>query len=170
MQFSDWQPVKRLLVSCFSTPKVTEELQSALYVLRESLPAAEIALLTNADPVQLRLLVPWVDRVFLHQTTWQNPNQKIRLVETLKQEQFAAAIVLTQQRESPYSLAYLCYLAGIPIRIGQSQEFGGSVLSHCTQPPGNNSVNPYLYLLASVGFPVSDGGNAPRQGFNLQPR
>lgn len=168
MQFNDWQQVKRLLVSLVGQPAATEKLQPALQVLRESLPAAEIALLTNADPVQLRPLFPWIDTVFLSQTTWQEPSQENLLVEKLKQEQFSAAILFTQKRESPYSLAYLCYLAEIPIRIGQSQEFGGSVLSHRIQPPADDSVDPYLYLLASVGFPVRNGGNAPRQGFSLQ--
>ena len=56
-------------------------------------------------------------------------------IATLQNGNFDAAVIFTHPKESPFSLAYLCYLAGISIRIGQSQEFGGQVLSHCLEPP-----------------------------------
>lgn len=52
-------------------------------------------------------------------------------VDWLRQQRFAAAIILTAPGQSPYTLGYLCYLAGIPIRVGRSREFGGQVLTHC---------------------------------------
>jgi len=52
-------------------------------------------------------------------------------VDWLRQQRFAAALILTAPGQSPYTLGYLCYLAGIPIRVGRSQEFGGQVLTHC---------------------------------------
>lgn len=48
----------------------------------------------------------------------------------LRQQQFNASVILNGPDQSPYSLGYLCYLAGIPIRLGDSYEFGGQVLSH----------------------------------------
>lgn len=66
---------------------------------------------------------------------------------------FEAAIVLTAPRQSPYPVAYRCYLAGIPIRIGQSIEFGGGVLSHCISPIETDDITAHhLHLLRSIGL------------------
>jgi hypothetical protein len=62
-------------------------------------------------------------------------NRYPELIQALRDRQFDAAVILTAPERSPYALAYLCYLAGIPIRVGQSREFGGGVLSHCIAPP-----------------------------------
>ena len=83
------------------------------------------------------------------------------LIDRLQQGSFDAAIVLTAPHQSPYSLAYLCYLAKIPIRIGQSQEFGGGVLSHWIQPPASRiSIEDYnRHLLQFADF--LSAANAP---------
>ncbi|MBE9159300.1 hypothetical protein IQ265_21055 [Nodosilinea sp. LEGE 06152] len=87
------------------------------------------ASLTVVDPAQ----VAWL---LLSQTSapvdWQ------RAIAWLRQQQFDAAVIFTAPGQSPYTLGYLCYLAGIPIRIGQSCEFGGQVLSHCSPPVGGD--------------------------------
>ncbi|MBE9020786.1 glycosyltransferase family 9 protein, partial [Chroococcidiopsidales cyanobacterium LEGE 13417] len=70
-----------------------------------------------------------VDRIITHTTTWQDPAKEKELVENLSQFDFEAAIILTKKNESPYPFAYLAYLAEIPIRMGRSREFGGSVIS-----------------------------------------
>ncbi|MGL4621256.1 hypothetical protein [Chroococcidiopsis sp.] len=69
------------------------------------------------------------DRIITHTTTWQDPAIEKELVENLNQFGFEAAIILTNNNESPYPFAYLAYLAEIPIRVGRSREFGGSVIS-----------------------------------------
>jgi hypothetical protein len=85
-----------------------------------------------------------------------HPGDYLQLIELLQSIGFDAAITLTLPNQSPFSLAYLCYLAGIPIRIGQSQEFGGGVLSLCIQPPAEPvSLLEYnLHLLKAAGFPT----------------
>lgn len=66
---------------------------------------------------------------------------------------FEAAIVLTVPKQSPYPAAYRCYLAGIPIRVGQSIEFGGGVLSHCVEPiETDDPIVHHLHLLRSIGL------------------
>ncbi|MBE9167004.1 hypothetical protein IQ238_05455 [Pleurocapsales cyanobacterium LEGE 06147] len=106
---------------------------------------------------EIRSLLPWVDRVFPYATSWQNPAREKELVEKLRQLAFDAAIIFTGTTESSYPLAYLCYLAGISIRVGQSREFGGGVLSHAIKPPLDDlsDRNPHLYLLDSAGFPTA---------------
>ncbi|NEQ24377.1 MAG: hypothetical protein F6K28_35725 [Microcoleus sp. SIO2G3] len=66
---------------------------------------------------------------------------------------FEAAIVLTAPGQSPYPAAYRCYLAGIPIRVGQSIEFGGGVLSQCVKPiETDDPIAHHLHLLRSIGL------------------
>jgi hypothetical protein len=59
-----------------------------------------------------------------------DPGREFERIEMLRAHQFDASIIFTSFSQSPYPPAYACYLAGIPVRIGQSKEFGGSVLSH----------------------------------------
>lgn len=44
---------------------------------------------------------------------------------------FDAALLLLEPGQSPHGLGYLLYLAGVPVRVGRSGEFGGSALSTC---------------------------------------
>jgi hypothetical protein len=73
------------------------------------------------------------------------------LIQILRQRAFQAAVIFTQPHQSCYSLAYLCYLAGIPIRVGQSMEFAGGVLSHWIKPIADpvSPVDYHLHLLKS---------------------
>lgn len=63
-----------------------------------------------------------------------------------------AAVFFIPRERSPYVWAYRCYLAGVPIRIGLSHEFGGQVLSHEISPPELDLGNPHLYLLHRCGL------------------
>lgn len=142
----NWQKVKRLLVFVVGDPAV----MPALHRLK-TLAHAEITLLTtNKDLAHTVGL-----RTIFHKTNWKNVLQETELIKKLCPLKFNAAIIFTDQSKSPYPLAYLCYLAGIPIRVGQSKEFGGSVLSHWIKPPLEDlpKIDPHLYLLDAVGFP-----------------
>ncbi|MGB3296545.1 MAG: hypothetical protein WBB01_26465 [Phormidesmis sp.] len=69
-----------------------------------------------------------------------------RAIATLHSGRFDAAIIFTAAGQSPYRAAYLCYLAGIPLRISQSCEFGGGVLSHCFVPPPSGDPHQALWM------------------------
>jgi hypothetical protein len=73
------------------------------------------------------------------------------LIQLLRSRAFQAALIFTQPHQSCYSLAYLCYLAGIPIRIGQSVEFAGGVLSQWIKPISDPvpAADYHLHLLKS---------------------
>jgi hypothetical protein len=76
------------------------------------------------------------------------------LIRALSDYQFRAVIIFTEPNQSPYALAYFAYLAKIPIRIGQSCEFGGSLLSHSIKPPTDRvSTTAYhRHLLDAIGW------------------
>ena len=140
----NWQDVKRLLVWLGN---LDDEIQPALHLLRDSLPNVSIVLLTSSRAI--KELLPFVNETLYYTSYWQQETAEKTLIETLQTKQLNAAIIFTN--ESPYPFAYLCYLAGIPIRIGLSAEFGGGVLSHPVQPP-ENAQNRYLYLLESANL------------------
>lgn len=141
----NWQEVKRLLVVVVGDPAV----MPALHRLK-TLAHAEITLLATQDLADTAGLC-----TIFYTTNWQNVSKETELVKKLCAFRFDTAIIFTPQSESLYPLAYLCYLAGIPIRVGQSKEFGGSVLSHWIEPPLEDlpKIDPHLYLLDAVGFP-----------------
>lgn len=137
----------------------------ALRALRAAYPQSEITLMASPAGSQVAPLLPWIDDVIVWRALWQDvsgdltmdPAREISLAMQLRQRQFEAAFIFTSFTQSPYPPAYTCYLAGIPIRVGHSKEFGGGVLSHCAEPPldSGHQVDRNLSLLKAVGIPVS---------------
>lgn len=148
-----WQNVQRVLVIQLGGLEDVVLIGPAIETLRRSLPNATITLMSS-DQVQL----PDVEQVLVYESidfTSCNAEAHLNLIQQLSRSAFDAAVIFTNAAESPYPLAYICYLAGIPIRLGQSQEFGGSVLSQwVTLKEPETSLNPYLFLLESAGFPI----------------
>ncbi|KOP23174.1 hypothetical protein AMR41_27520 [Hapalosiphon sp. MRB220] len=110
-----------------------------LQKLRQSLANTVITLMVSPNAKALGLQIPWVDDVIIYEGVddkFRNPEQELALISKLHQSAFDGSVIFTNAKESPYPLAYICYLAGIPIRIGQSEEFGGGVLSHCLRDWG----------------------------------
>lgn len=163
---SEWENVQRILVIRLDNIGDVVMLSPALRTLRSNLPNASITLMASPAGSQVAPLLPWVDDVLASRVVWQdtsgtmplNPMRETTLIEKIAKRQFDAAIIFTSFSQSPYPPAYLCYLAGIPIRIGQSKEFGGSVFSHWVKPLTNSTaqVDRNLYLLESVGLTVED--------------
>jgi hypothetical protein len=162
MSPDEWRAVRRLLFLYASEPQ--ESLFDGLLIGRSLplvLPHTSIWLLNvQSQSYELsNLFEPAVHQLKINLSdSWQSCDLQSyqQLLQYIKLLSFDAAIVLTIPNRSPFSLAYLCYLAGIPIRWGQSQEFGGRVLSHCIQPPQNSSSSTayLLHLLQSAGLPM----------------
>ena len=79
---------------------------------------------------------------------------ELALIDKLAARRFDAAFIFTSFTQSPWPPAYLCYLAGVPLRLGQSHEFGGALLSTCVTPPAlaGHQVDRNLHLLENAGF------------------
>ena len=80
------------------------------------------------------------------------------LVKTLRDRHFDAAIVFTSFSQSPHPAGFLCYLAGIPLRLGESEELGNGVLTTevTSAPEEIHQVERNLRLIEAVGFQVID--------------
>lgn len=160
-----WRNVRRLLVVRLDNLGDIVMLSPSLRTLKSALPQCSITLLASPNGSRMAPLLPWVDQVFAHKAVWQDLNgdiqqsreRELALVDLLKAECFDAAIIFTSFSQSPWPPAYVCHLAGIPLRLGQSKEFGGSLLSHRVMPPedSGHQVDRNLHLLEQAGFTVT---------------
>lgn len=157
-----WKNVKRILTVRLDNIGDIIMLGPALRTLRTALPGAHITLLSSPAGSQVVPLLPWVDDHLtlrpLWQDTFHSPDFKniddFRLIRTLRRGKYDVAVIFTSFPQSPHCPAYVCYLAGIPIRLGQSKEFSGSVLTHQVRPLPDylHQVDRNLYLLEQEGF------------------
>jgi ADP-heptose:LPS heptosyltransferase len=76
----------------------------------------------------------------------------------LRDRYFDAAIIFTSFSQSPHPAGFVCYLAGIPLRLGESKEWGGAVLTQevASAPDEIHQVERNLRLIEVVGFEVRD--------------
>ncbi|MDP8962198.1 MAG: glycosyltransferase family 9 protein [Actinomycetota bacterium] len=158
----DWGAVRRILVVRLDNIGDMVLLGPALRALRTNLPDATLTLLGSPAGASVAPLLPWVDEVVVRRVVWQDasgsfplePERELRLVADLRGGAFDAAIISTSFAQSPFPPAYACYLAGIAVRVGQSKEFGGSVLSHPVPPVPYEAhqVERSLQLLEGVGL------------------
>jgi lipopolysaccharide heptosyltransferase II len=160
------QTVRRLLVIRLDNVGDVVLLSPALRALRGALPDAHITLMASPAGSQVAPLLPWLDDVIVHRAIWQDTSGQIpqdfdremALVAVLRERQFDAAIIFTSFAQSPYPPAHMCFLAGIPVRLGQSKEFGGGILSDWVKPLPDHvhQAERNLYLLECTGFTVTD--------------
>lgn len=162
----NWSGVRRLLVVRLDNIGDVVLLSPSLRTLRQALPQARIVLMASHAGSQVRPMLPWVDDVIVSRPVWQDVSgsipqsfeREMAMVDMVREWEFDAAIIFTSFSQSPYPPAYVCYLAGIPIRLGQSKEFGGSLLSQWVKPLPDSlhQAERNLYLLESAGFEVTD--------------
>lgn len=166
MRPSGWERVGRLLAVRLDNIGDVIMLGPALRTLRRALPDAHMALLASPAGAQAARLLPWLDDTIVERTLWQDasgrlaldPDREATLAGRLRAGRFDAAVVFTSFSQSPHPPAFVCYLAGIPLRIGQSKEFGGGVLTSWIRPPsdGLHQVDRNLWLLEQAGFEVDE--------------
>jgi ADP-heptose:LPS heptosyltransferase len=137
----------------------------ALRAVKEASPAAHITLLASPAGTTAAPLLPWVDAVITWRAAWQDlgqlafdPARERELIESLAARDFDAAQIFTSFRQSPHAPGYVCYLAGIPLRAGESKEFGGRVLTSELRGASDelHQAERNLRLVEALGFPVRD--------------
>lgn len=163
-----WPRLRRILAVRLDNVGDVIMLGPALRALRAALPAALVTLMASPAGAQAAPLLPWVDDVLVHRALWQDasgalafdPGAEEALITQLRAGRFDAALVFTSFSQSPYPPAYACYLAGIPVRIGQARDFGGGMLSTWVTPlaDATHQVDRNLHLLEACG--LEPGGRA----------
>ncbi len=162
---SSWAGVRNVLLMRLDNIGDVVLLSAAIRTVRENLPDARLTLLASPAGAQAVPLLPWLDDVMVWRAVWQDvggrmpldPARELELVRALESRRFDAAVIFTSFSQSPHGPAYACYLAGIPLRLGESKEFGGSLLTTEIRgmPDDLYQAERNLRLLERVGFEAS---------------
>jgi ADP-heptose:LPS heptosyltransferase len=160
-----WLTVRNLLVMRLDNIGDVIMTSPVLRSLKENLPQARLTLMASPGGSLAAPLLPWVDEVLTWRVLWQDlgrlefdPAREWQLVSELRKCQFDAVIMLTSFNQSPHPPALLCSLAGIPLRVGESKEKGGNVLTTevSSAPDHIHQVERNLGLIEAIGFEVRD--------------
>ena len=137
----------------------------AFRAIRQALSEAHLSLLAGPAGCEVGCLDPDLDETILYHAPNedvyfrlpQDPEREMAAVEALRERDFDAAVIFTSYKQSALPAAYLCYLAGIPIRAAGSFEGPGSLLTHRHRyeetVPSKHETLRGLELTQSLGFP-----------------
>lgn len=163
---SEWQGARNLLIVRLDNIGDVVMLSPALMAIKKCSPSARITLLASPAGATAAPLLPWIDDVIVTRPVWQDvgghipfdPAREQRLIADIARRRFDAAIIFTSFSQTPHAPGYVCYLAGIPLRAGESKEFGGSVLTTelCGAPDELQQAERNLRLIEQLGFEVDD--------------
>lgn len=160
-----WLAARNLLVVRMDNAGDIVMLGPALRAIKASSPEARITLLASPAGTRAAVLLPWIDEVITWRAIWQDlghlpfdPPRERDLIDLLAERAFDAAVIFTSFSQSPHVPGYVCYLAGIPLRAGESHEFGGASLSHELRDLTDevHQVDRNLHLVECLGFGPGD--------------
>lgn len=161
-----WRGARRILVVRLDNLGDVLVTTPAIHAIKESLPDAEITLLASAVGAQVGRLNPDIADVIVYQAAWmdpwhtltQDPEREQQMIVTLRERRFDGAIIFTSFRQSALPAAYLCYLAGIPLRAAASIDGPGSLLTTRHKHPERmmHEVERGLDLVAALGMTTDE--------------
>lgn len=162
----EWLAAKRVLVIRLDNLGDVLVTTPAIHAIRQSLPDASITLLASRVGAQVGTLNPDIDDVIVYGAPWMDPWRELpldpereqRMIAELRARQFDAAVIFSSFRQSPLPTAYLCYLAGIPLRLAASIDGPGSLLTTRHKHPERmmHEVERGLDLVGAVGMSTTD--------------
>src|SRR5437660_5258351 len=141
---NEWLSAKNILAVRLDNIGDVIMLGPALRAVKETSPQAQLTLLASPAGSNAVPLLPWIDDVITWRPVWQDvgtlsggqvrrmpfdPERERELISMLAERKFDAALIFTSFSQTPHVPGYVCYLAGIPLRAGESKEFGGSTLT-----------------------------------------
>lgn len=163
---NDWLTARNILAVRLDNMGDVVMLGPALRAVKQTSPDARITLLASPGGAQTAALLPEVDDVIVWRAIWQDvgnrmpldPGRELELVRLLAERRFDAALIFTSFSQNPHLPGYVCYLAGIPLRAGESKEFGGSALTTELRgcPDEMHQAERNLRLVEYLGFQVRD--------------
>jgi ADP-heptose:LPS heptosyltransferase len=163
---NEWLKARNILAVRLDNIGDVIMLGPALRAVKEASPQARLTLLASPGGATAAPLLPWIDDVIVWRPIWQDvggrmlfdPEREWELIRLLAERRFDAALVFSSFSQTPHTPGYVCYLAGIPLRAGESREFGGSTLSTELQgaPTEMHQAERNLRLVEHLGFAARD--------------
>ena len=163
---NEWRDAKNILAVRLDNIGDVIMLGPALRALKETSPAARVTLLASRAGGDAATLLPWVDDVLVWRPIWQDvgnhlpfdPLRELKQITELAARRFDAALIFTSFSQTPHVPGYVCYLAGIPLRAGESKEFGGGTLTNELRgaPDEMHQAERNLRLVEQLGFTAHD--------------
>jgi ADP-heptose:LPS heptosyltransferase len=156
-----WLAARNLLAVRLDNAGDVIMLGPALRAIKTTSPECQITLLASPAGAKAAPLLPWIDTVLVWRSIWQDlgqfpfdPARENELIQLIAERSFDAALIFTSFSQTPHVAGYVCYLAGIPLRAGESKEFGGGTLSTELRgtPDETHQVDRNLHLVRALGF------------------
>ncbi|MBI1891845.1 MAG: lipopolysaccharide heptosyltransferase II [Burkholderiales bacterium] len=133
----------------------------ALRALKEAGPGRTITLLTSSGGAAVAPFIPEVDTIIEYAAPWMKNSDPhstgvdLDMMQRLRAASFDAAVIFTAYSQSALPAAYLCYLAGIPLRLAHCRENPYQMLSDWIPEPEpkdtlRHEVRRQLDLVGSV--------------------
>ncbi len=164
---SRWRNARRVLVVRLDNLGDVLLATPAIRALRRALPRAHLTLLASPAGAPVAPLDPDLDSVLVYQAPWmdpdrqlpQDPSREASTIAEVRRRGYDAAVIFTSYHQSPLPAAYLCYLAGVPLRHAASLDGPGSLLTSRHRHPDRalHEVERGLDLVAGIGVePAGD--------------
>lgn len=164
-QYATWTNARNILAIRLDNIGDVIMLGPALRAVKETAPHARLTLLASPAGATAVPLLPWIDDQIVWRAVWQDlgqlpfdPAREQELINQLAARQFDAALIFTSFSQTPHAPGYVCYLAGIPLRAGESKEFGGATLTTALTPAPDalHQTERNLRLVEALGFVAQD--------------
>lgn len=116
---NDWSKFRNVL--CVRPDNIGDVLMTtpAIRALKQGTEGRRITLLASHAGASIARHVPAIDECLEFEPSWYRhprpakPEESLRLIETLRERRFDAAVIFTVFSQSPLPTAMLCHLAGI---------------------------------------------------------
>ncbi len=164
----DWNTAKNIL--CIRLDTIGDVIMTtpAMRALKTSQPDRRITLMTSSAGATIAPLIPELDNLIVYNSPWLkatapriNSEPEYAMIEQLRQAQFDAAVIFTVYSQNPLPSAFICYMAGIPLRLAHCHENPYQLLTDWVKDPEpeqftRHEVQRQLDLVASVGCEIAD--------------
>jgi len=162
----NWEHARNLL--CVRLDSLGDVLMTtpAIRALKRSVPGRRITLLTSPSGAKAGRLVPEIDAVLEFRAPWMKPATDgpaadAVMKQRLTNAKYDGAVIFSVYSQNPLPAAYLCYLAGIPLRLAHCHENPYHLLTDWVADPepadvSRHEVRRQLDLVASVGSRTED--------------
>lgn len=140
----------------------------AMRAIKASRPGRRITLLTSSAGAAVTPLIPELDNIIIYDAPWLkatapriDSSPEYAMAERLRLSSFDAAVIFTVYSQSPLPSAFLCYMAGIKLRLAHCHENPYQLLTHWIKDPEpeqftRHEVRRQLDLVATVGCQIED--------------